>query len=164
MAQAIHGVSNFLKIITLSNYSLKTQLIVINIFTAVIGSIFLILINYFLLSNNNNLNNQIEKVADQSNKITNYLSNNAVRKLTQFNLEKCELNSASINDDCAEKIYSEPKLDPTFKIRSEERERYRLSVGVFRNSESKRQFFKHFRLFSPVFNFLTFIHPFPKFF
>ena len=53
MAQAIHGVSNFLKNITLSNYSLKTQLIIINIFTAVIGSIFLLLINYFLLSNNN---------------------------------------------------------------------------------------------------------------
>jgi len=114
MAQAIHGVSNFLKNITLSNYSLKTQLIIINIFTAVIGSIFLLLINYFLLSNNNNLNNQIEKVANQSNEITNFLSNNAVRKLAQFNLEKCELNSASINDDCAEKIYSEPKLDPTF--------------------------------------------------
>ena len=38
------------------------------------------------------------------------------------------------------------KLDPTFKIRSEERERYRLSVGVFRNSESKRQFFKQLQL------------------
>ena len=52
MAQAIRGVSNNIKKISLSNYSLTTQIIIINILTAILGCIFLLLINYLLISNN----------------------------------------------------------------------------------------------------------------
>ena len=60
MAQAIRGVNNFIKKIYLSNYSLVTQIIIINLLTAVSGLVFLLLFNYFLLSSDENLNSQID--------------------------------------------------------------------------------------------------------
>ena len=70
MAQAIRGVNNNIKKISLSNYSLTTQIIIINILTAILGSIFLLLINYLLISNNNNLDKQIDNIANDLNRIT----------------------------------------------------------------------------------------------
>ena len=95
MAQAIRGVNNYIKKISLSNYSLTTQIIIINLFTAILGCIFLFLINYLLISNNNNLDKQIDNVAKNLNQITNFLSDNAIRRVPQFNLENCDIISNS---------------------------------------------------------------------
>ena len=93
MAQAIRGVNNNVKKISLSNYSLTTQIIIINIFTAVLGCIFLLLINYLLISNNNNLDKQIDNIAKDLNRIIIFLSHNAIKRVPQFNLENCDVNS-----------------------------------------------------------------------
>ena len=69
MAQAIRGVNNYIKKISLSNYFLTTQIIIINLFTAILGCIFLLLINYLLISNNNNLDKQIDNIANDLNRI-----------------------------------------------------------------------------------------------
>jgi len=114
MAQAIRGVNNYIKKITLSDYSLTTQIVIINVFTAILGCIFLLLINYFLISNNNNLDKQIENVANNLNKITNFLSNNAIKRIPQFNVENCGINFTNSESECGEKIFSDPQLDPTF--------------------------------------------------
>jgi len=113
MAQAIRGVNNKIKKISLSNYSLTTQIILINILTALLGCIFLLLINYLLISNNNNLDKQIDSIADDLNRITIFLSNNAVKRVPQFNVENCDINSINAEAECGEKFFSDPQLDPT---------------------------------------------------
>ena len=45
MDQAIHGVNKDTKTFNLSNYSLTTQIVIINLFTAFIASAFLIIFN-----------------------------------------------------------------------------------------------------------------------
>ena len=72
MALAIRGVNNFSKNISLSNYSLVTQIIIINLLTAIIGFIFLFIFNYFLLSNNQNLDNQIDNIRNDLFQINTY--------------------------------------------------------------------------------------------
>ncbi len=113
MAQAIRGVSNNIKKISLSNYSLTTQIIIINILTAILGCIFLLLINYLLISNNHNLDKQIDNIAKDLNQITIFLSNNAIKRIPQFNVENCNINSSNIETECGEKFFSDPQLDPT---------------------------------------------------
>ncbi len=113
MAQAIRGVNKYIKKISLSNYSLTTQIIIINLFTAILGCIFLLTINYLLISNNNNLDKQIDKIANDLNQITSFLSNNAIKKIPQFNVENCNANSNNNETECGEKIFSDPQLDPT---------------------------------------------------
>jgi two-component system sensor histidine kinase ChvG len=113
MAQAIPGVNNNIKKISLSNYSLTTQIIIINILTAILGCIFLLLINYLLISNNNNLDKQIDNIANDLNRITIFLSNNAIKRVSQFNVENCDFNSNSTESECGEKFFSDPQLDPT---------------------------------------------------
>ena len=113
MAQAIRGVSNNIKKISLSNYSLTTQIIFINIFAAILGCIFLLLINYLLISNNNNLDKQIDNIAKDLNRITIFLSNNAIKRVPQFNVENCDVNSSGVESECGDKFFSDPQLDPT---------------------------------------------------
>ena len=113
MVQATRGVSNNIKNISLSNYSLTTQIIIINILTAILGCIFLLLINYLLISNNNNLDKQIDNIANDLNRITIFLSNNAIKRVSQFNVENCDFNSNSTESECGEKFFSDPQLDPT---------------------------------------------------
>ena len=113
MVQATRGVSNNIKNISLSNYSLTTQIIIINILTALLGCIFLLLINYLLISNNNNLDKQINNIASDLNRITIFLSNNAIKRVPQFNVENCDINSSNAETECGEKFFSDPQLDPT---------------------------------------------------
>ena len=105
MAQAIRGVSNNIKKISLSDYSLTTQIIFINIFTAILGCIFLLLINYLLISNNNNLDKQIDNIASDLNRIIIFLSNNAIKRIPQFNIENCDINFSYAESKCGEKFF-----------------------------------------------------------
>ncbi len=89
MAQAIRGVSNNIKKISLSNYSLTTQIIIINLLTTLSGFIFIFLLNYFLLINNKNLDSQIDNIKNDLNKITNYLSNKSVIRKAHYRVETC---------------------------------------------------------------------------
>ena len=90
MALAIRGVNNFIKNLSLSNYSLVTQIIIINLLTAIIGLIFLFIFNYFLLSNNQNLDDQINNIRNDLFQINTYLSNNSIIRIPQFNEKECE--------------------------------------------------------------------------
>ena len=90
MALAIRGVNNFFLKFSISNYSLTTQIIIINLLTAFIGLVFLILFNYFLVSNSENLERQTTYIKNDLNKVVTYLSNNAVIRVPAFNEEFCE--------------------------------------------------------------------------
>ena len=85
----------------LSNYSLITQIIIINIITAFIGLIFVCVFNYLLLNNNTNIEKKVNQINQQIYNIKNYLEENAINKIPLFNEE-----SGAI-------IFSEkPQLDP----------------------------------------------------
>ncbi len=120
MAQAIHGVNKKLSRLSLSYYSLATQIIIINLFTAIIGLSFLVFFNYFLLTNNSKIEIKAKQINMQTNEITTYLQKNAVKRIPQFNEEECKRlnnldkkNQNNISFNCGAKILSEPLLDPS---------------------------------------------------
>ena len=88
MVLAIRGVSSNNNI-SLSNYSLTTQIIIINLFTSIIGLIFLFLFNYILLLNNESLDNQIANIKNDLYQVGDYLSEKSVIRIPQFKVESC---------------------------------------------------------------------------
>ena len=115
MALVILGVNNKISNLSLSNYSLAIQIVIINIFTTIIGLFFLFFFNYFLLTNNTNIQNKINQINVQMQDITNYLQNNAIIRIPQFNEENCQRSIQSDTNNnlgCGEIILSEPQLDP----------------------------------------------------
>ena len=88
MVLAIRGVSSNNNI-SLSNYSLTTQIIIINLFASIIGLIFLFLFNYILLSNNKSLDNQIANIKNDLYQVGDYLSEKSVIRIPQFKVESC---------------------------------------------------------------------------
>ena len=86
---------------SLTYYSLITQIIIINLITALIGLIFVGFFNLFLLNNNKNIQNKTNQIDEQIDSITNYLEKNAIFRIPQFNEENGKL------------MFSiEPQLDP----------------------------------------------------
>ena len=90
MAQVILGVNNATGRSPLSYYSLTAQIIIVNLFTAIIGLVFLILFNYFLLTNNKKIEINTDQINLLTNDIAGYLQKNAVIRIPQFNEENCE--------------------------------------------------------------------------
>ena len=120
MDQAIHGVNKQNKSFSLSNYSLTTQIIIINLSTAMFALVSLFFFNFFLLTSNKNLNDQKELAIDKLNEITDYLSNNAIKRILTFN-DNCIRILKENNSDCKKnefinKNYEDklPQLDPTY--------------------------------------------------
>ena len=125
MDQVIHGVNNSKKNFLLSNYSLKTQIIITNILTALMGLLFIIFLNFYLLISNKNLDKHRKIVTSQLDEITNYLSNNAIKRILTFN-DTCNSVSEESNRELArigcdennflDKNYEDkpPQLDPTY--------------------------------------------------
>ena len=86
---------------SLSYYSLITQIIIINLITALIGFIFVSFFNLFLLNNNKNIHNKIDQINGQVNDIKSHLEKNAIFRTPQFNEKTGEII-----------FFSEPQLDP----------------------------------------------------
>ena len=108
MGPGIHGVSKFYKF-RLSNYSLTYQLLIINLITAFIGFISLLVFNFYLIQDDRNILIEYDSTLLKVNKISNFLSNNAISRVPLFN-ENCDNNTE--DQDCVINI-SEPTLDPT---------------------------------------------------
>ena len=125
MALVIHGVNKLKKNFLLSNYSLTTQIVIINISNAIIGLIFLFFFNLFLLSSPDNLKDQEEIALKKIKQITDYLSKHAVKRILTFD-DSCNSTSEKPNRELAriecdkqnflDKNYEDkqPQLDPTF--------------------------------------------------
>ena len=86
---------------SLFNYSLITQIIIINIITATIGFIGVCFFNFLLIKNNNSIETKINNINSQLEKITNYLENNAIIRIPQFNEDTGEIG-----------FFSDLQLDP----------------------------------------------------
>jgi len=115
-------VNSFFKKLSLSNYSLTSQILIINFLTAIIGLFFFIIINFFLISTDTNERFKIQSKQNNKiiNQIANYLEESAILRVRLFN-ETCEENISKDSDyeiknniqECENIILSEPQLEPT---------------------------------------------------
>ena len=120
MAQVIHGVNRLFKSFALSNYSLTNQIIIINLSTAFLALVFMIIFNVLLLINNKNLETHKKIIDLQLTEITDYLAANAIKRILTFN-DTCNRVLKETNKDCntnnyLDKNYQDkpPQLDPTY--------------------------------------------------
>ena len=114
--------NSFFKKLSLSNYSLTSQILIINFLTAIIGLFFFIIINIFLIKTDSDKRFRIQSKQNNKiiNQITNYLEESAILRVRLFN-ETCEENISKDSDyeiknniqECGNIILSEPQLDPT---------------------------------------------------
>jgi len=115
-------VNSFFKKLSLSNYSLTSQILIINFLTAIIGLFFFIIINFFLISTDTDKRFKIKLKQNNKiiNQIANYLEESAILRVRLFN-ETCEENISKDSDyeiknniqECEDIILSEPQLEPT---------------------------------------------------
>ena len=120
MAQVIHGVNRPFKNFSLSNYSLTNQIIIINLSTAFLALVFIIIFNSLLLISNKNLETHKKKIDLKLTEITNYLAANAIKRILTFD-DTCNRIFKEANKDCNTNKYSNknyqdkpPQLDPTY--------------------------------------------------
>ena len=120
MDQVIHGVNKKTKSFSFSNYSLTTQIVIINFSTAIFALIALLFFNFVILNSNKNLNNQKELAINKLNEIAEYLSQNAIKRILTFN-DNCIRILKEDSNDCSQndflnKNYEDksPQLDPTY--------------------------------------------------
>ena len=114
--------NSFFKKLSLSNYSLTSQILIINFLTAIIGLFFFIIINFFLISKDTDKRFKIQSKQNNKiiNQIVNYLEESAILRVRLFN-ETCEENISKDSDfeiknniqECENIILSEPQLEPT---------------------------------------------------
>ena len=114
--------NSFFKKLSLSNYSLTSQILIINFLTAIIGLFFFIIINFFLISTDTDKRFKIQSKQNNKiiNQIANYLEESAILRVRLFN-ETCEENISKDSDyeiknniqECEDIILSEPQLEPT---------------------------------------------------
>ena len=99
MVLAILGVNNKHKRFLISNYSLKTQIIIINLLTTSVALFFLLIFNFFLLTSEKNINYQKNIVNKKINQISEHLSQNAIKQIanetasTQIIEAECKLDT-----------------------------------------------------------------------
>ena len=113
--------NSFFKKLSLSNYSLTSQILIINFLTAIIGLFFFIIINFFLISTDTDKRFKIKLKQNNKiiNQIANYLEESAILRVRLFN-ETCEENISKDSDyeiknniqECENIILSEPQLEP----------------------------------------------------
>jgi len=118
-------VNSLSKKLSLSNYSLTTQIIIINLSTTCLSLFVLLVINFFLLNNDKNLDNQNKIIIEKIDQITDYLSKNAIKRILTFDdscseiskdtnreLARIECNESNLLDNnYKDKL---PQLDPTY--------------------------------------------------
>ena len=114
--------NSFFKKLSLSNYSLTSQILIINFLTAIIGLFFFFIINFFLISTDTEKRFKIKLKQNNKiiNQIANYLEESAILRVRLFN-ETCEENISKDSDyeiknniqECEDIILSEPQLEPT---------------------------------------------------
>tara|TARA_Y100000590_G_scaffold453705_1_gene599215 strand:- start:2120 stop:3838 length:1719 start_codon:yes stop_codon:yes gene_type:complete len=109
MAQAIRGVNNKIINIKLSNYSLTTQIVIINIVLSILAVLFIVIFNFFLLTSNKNIDFQKKIINSQLSEITNHLSTNAIKRILTFD-ESCIIVSEEQNREEARIVCKENNL------------------------------------------------------
>ena len=110
MDQVIHGVNNYRKI-ALYNLPLSIQILTINLFITCIGFVILILFNFYLINNNNVINEKKNNANEDLKKIQFFLERNAIIRVPVFDETCINENNQSCEDENNLKL-SDPILEP----------------------------------------------------
>ena len=86
----------------LSSFRLSIQLLIVNLIIIFFGSIFLIIFNYYLISNDKLIDNRIEISKNELEKITSYLQKNSIINIPLYQTNyRCRV----IDKDIDSKLY-----------------------------------------------------------
>ncbi len=100
----------------LSNFTLTKQLLIINLLIALISLFVLIVINFYLIKNDNSIQIRIEETKKNLEKINIYLKNNSIARIPLFN--DCRIDSlidksCKIDNSYDDLQFSNLELEPT---------------------------------------------------
>jgi len=110
MGQVTHGVNKFSKL-ALYNLPLSIQILSINVFITFIGFVFLIFFNYFLIVNDNELQNKSIDANKQLVSIQSFLEKNSIIRVPLFN-DNCIGENLDTCEKEDEFELSDPVLEP----------------------------------------------------
>ena len=110
MDQVIHGVNRYKKI-ALYNLPLSLQILAINFFITIIGFLFLILFNYYLINNNNTINEKKIIANENLKTIQSFLEKNAIIRVPVFD-DNCTVKNNQLCNDKKDLQLSDPILEP----------------------------------------------------
>ena len=110
MDQVIHGVNRYKKI-ALYNLPLSLQILAINFFITIIGFIFLILFNYYLINNNNTIKEKKIIANENLKTIQSFLEKNAIIRVPVFD-DNCTGENNQLCNDKKDLQLSDPILEP----------------------------------------------------
>ena len=110
MGQVIHGVNKLSKL-ALYNLPLSIQILLINVFITFIGFVFLIFFNYFLILNDNELENKSIDANKQLVSIQSFLEKNSIIRVPLFN-DNCIGENLDTCEKEDEFELSDPVLEP----------------------------------------------------
>ena len=110
MGQVTHGVNKFSKL-ALYNLPLSIQILSINVFITFIGFVFLIFFNYFLIVNDNELENKSIDANKQLVSIQSFLEKNSIIRVPLFN-DNCLGENLDTCEKEDEFELSDPVLEP----------------------------------------------------
>ena len=110
MVLVTHGVNKLSKL-ALYNLPLSIQILTINLFITVVGFIFLILFNYFLINNDGTIQKKKINANQNLNNIKSFLEKNAIIRVPVFN-DNCTLENKVSCKDKNKIQLSDPILEP----------------------------------------------------
>ena len=126
-----------IKFFSFSSYSLSIQLLITNFLIIFFGLIFLIIFNYYLITNDKSIDNKIISSIDEINKISNYLERNSIINIPLYQTNYiCRI----IDKYTDKNLYKEQKCEQenlflnTFELtESRELERYIIEQYIYQN-------------------------------
>ncbi len=110
MAQVTHGVNKFSKL-AIYNLPLSIQILTINFLITFVGFIFLIIFNYFLITNDNEIENKKIDAIQNLKNIKSFLEKNSIIRVPLFN-DNCIGENLDTCNNRDEFELSDPVLEP----------------------------------------------------
>ncbi len=139
MDLVILGVIN-IKFLSLSNYRLSIQLLVINLFIVIFGSMFLLLFNYYLIKNDKLIDKKISLSIEELKEITSYLEKNSIINIPLYQTNyRCRVIDKDDNLYREINCENENLFIDTLQLSDRELERFVVEQYIY-NNYSKKDF------------------------
>ena len=139
MDLVILGVIN-INFLSLSNYRLSIQLLVINLFIVIFGSMFLLLFNYYLIKNDKLIDKKISLSIEELKEITSYLEKNSIINIPLYQTNyRCRIIDKDDNLYREINCENENLFIDTLQLSDRELERFVVEQYIY-NNYSKKDF------------------------
>ena len=121
----------------LSNFSLTSQLFIINLIIIIIGVIFLLFFNYYFILNDKSIQNNNLNFKSELNKISKYFENNAILRVPLFEEKKYRCRYFDENNDSdyftEENCEEQGDLTSPIELSELELDKYSAEQIIFQN-------------------------------